>query len=175
METKNPVIENILTRTSDRVFNPEKEVSLYDIDVILHAGMAAPTGVNRRPWHFIAVRDRRLLEKLAEELPYCKMAAHASVAIVTCGDSTRFLEGDDSTLWVQDLSAASENMLLAAHAIGLGAVWTALYPHTDRMKAVSSILDLPDNLVPFNVIPIGYVAKSHAPLDKWDASRVTYK
>lgn len=170
----NEAIENILTRTSHRSFDPERSVSDRDLNTILHAAMAAPTAVDRRPWHFIVVRNRDLLHRLASALPYCKMAADASLAIVVCGDKNRFLKGDDSTLWVQDLSAASENILLAAHALNLGAVWTSVYPHTDRMDAVKSILKPADNLLPFDVIPIGYVVRTHAPLDKWEPSRVTF-
>ncbi len=166
-------IQNILSRTSDRSFDVTKDVSTSDENLILHAAMAAPTGVNRRPWHFVVVRNRKILDTLASSLPYCHMASQAPMAIVVCGDKTRFLEGDDSTLWVQDVSAASENLLLAVNALQLGAVWTALYPHTDRMETVSKLLQLPDRFVPFNVIPIGHVAKHHTPLDKWNPDNIT--
>ena len=100
------------------------------------------------------------------------MAAHAPVAIVVCGNKDRFLDGVDAVLWEQDLSAASENILLAAHAIGLGGVWTCIYPHEERMSPVKSILNLPDNMIPFNLIPIGHPLTDHAPMDKWHPDRV---
>ncbi|MBD5309222.1 MAG: nitroreductase family protein [Bacteroides sp.] len=168
------IIDNILTRTSDRIFDPTREVENEKIDVLLKAAMAAPTGVNRQPWHFFVVTDKHQLSKLAETLPYCKMAKDAGVAIVVCGDKSRFLDGVDSTLWVQDVSASSENILLAAHALGLGSVWTALYPHPDRIDEVKGILDISDDFVPFNVIPIGYVKTPHTPLDKWNPEAVTF-
>ena len=141
---------------------------------LLHAAMSAPSGVNRQPWKFILVDDKKLLESLAEALPYAKMAAMAPMAIVPCGDSDRFLEGIDSELWVQDLSAASENILLAAHALGLGGVWTCLYPHSDRMEAVRKILNVPDKLIPFNLIPIGHPYKHTEPMDKWNPERIDH-
>lgn len=168
------VLENILTRTSDRLFDATKSVEKDKVETILRAGMAAPSGVNRQPWHFYVVSNKDLLAKLAESLPYCKMSRDAGVAIVVCGDRKRFLEGVDDTLWVQDLSAVSENILLAAHSLGLGSVWTALYPHPDRMETVKRLLGMDDHFVPFNVIPIGYVKTPHTPIDKWNPSAVTY-
>ena len=134
--------------------------------------MAAPSGVNKQTWEFILIDDKDVLTALADALPYAKMAAHAPMAIAVCGNSDRFLDDEDATLWVQDVSAASENILLAAHALGLGGVWTCLYPHRDRMEAATGILDLPEQIVPFSLIPVGYPAKEHAPIDKWHEDRV---
>ncbi len=169
------ILQNILTRTSDRMFDPSKEVGPEDLQTILQAAMAAPTAVNRQPWQFVVVTNRDLLNQMAEALPYCHMANQATAAIVVCGDKARFLEGDDDELWVQDVSAASENILLASHALGLGSVWTCLYPHTDRMGSVSEILQLPEDFVPFNVIPIGYVSQAHTPINKWNPAAITYR
>ncbi len=169
------VIENIMSRTSDRMFDPSKEIGEETLQILLRAGMAAPSAVNRQPWQFVVVTNRQLLDRLGAELPYCHMATQAPAAIVVCGDKSRFLEGDDNELWTQDLSAASENILLAAHALGIGSVWTCLYPHKDRMAAAWDILQIPEDFVPFNVIPLGYVAQSHTPLDKWNPAAVTYR
>ena len=135
---KNEAFDNILSRTSIRSYT-DQPVSEEIKSAILHAGMAAPSGVNRQPWEFILIDDRNILEALAEALPYAKMTAQAPMAIAVCGNSERFLEDEDSTLWVQDVSASSENILLAAHSFGLGAVWTCLYPHHDRMDAATRI------------------------------------
>lgn len=170
----NEVINNILTRTSIRVFDPDKKLPDDTFDILTRAAMAAPTGVDRRPWDFIVVTDNSILVALSEALPYCKMAAHSQGAIVCCGDSSRFLEGVDDTLWVQDLSAASENILLAAHALGLGAVWTAVYPHPEREDAVRSILGVPDSIIPFCIIPVGYPTHDYKPRDKYDSSRIHF-
>lgn len=167
----NPAYRNIVERTSVRRFTGEP-VQAEQQDALLHAAMSAPTGVNRQPWEFVVVDDRQLLSALADALPYAKMTAEAPVAIVVCGNPERFLDGDDATLWEQDLSAASENILLAAHALGLGAVWTCLYPHPDRMEAVRKILGIGEKIIPFNLIPVGYPVAVHKPMDKWHPERV---
>lgn len=167
----NEAYMNILRRVSVRIYE-DTPVSDDQIAALLHAAMSAPSAVNRQPWEFIVVDDRKLLVQLADALPYAKMTARAPLAIVVCGNEERFLDGVDSTLWEQDLSAAAENILLAAHAIGLGGVWTCLYPHDDRIAPVRKILNLPDHLFPFNLIPIGYPEKEHAPMGKWHPDRV---
>ena len=167
----NPAYRNIVERTSVRRY-ADREVSNEFKEAILYAAMSAPSGVNRQPWEFIVVDDRGLLSRLSESLPYAKMAAAAPMAIVVCGNRDRFLDGDDATLWEQDLSASSENILLAAHALGLGAVWTCLYPHPDREEAVRKTLNIPDNLIPFNLIPVGYPLSDHKPMDKWHPERI---
>ncbi|MDE7437271.1 MAG: nitroreductase family protein [Muribaculaceae bacterium] len=174
-EKQELIINNILTRTSDRMFDISKEVDPEDIQTILQAAMAAPTGVNRQPWNYVVVTNRQLLDQLAADLPYCHFANQVNAAIVVCGDKDRFLEGEDAQLWIQDVSASSENILLAAHALGLGSVWTCVYPHTDRMATVAGILSLPDNMIPFNVIPIGYTLKSHTPINKWNPANILYR
>lgn len=168
---KNEAYASILGRVSVRRYTGEP-VSDAEMTAILHAAMSAPSGVNRQPWEFVVVDDADLLSELAAALPYAKMTAHAPVAIVVCGNRERFLDGVDASLWEQDLSAASENILLAAHAIGLGGVWTCVYPHEERIAPVRSILNLSDNLIPFNLIPIGHPAAEHAPLDKWSPAKI---
>lgn len=171
---ENQAYVNILGRVSVRRY-ADRPVDDEQVSALLHAAMSAPSGVNRQPWEFIVVDDPSLLTRMANALPYAKMAAEAPMAIVICGNRERFLEGVDGVLWEQDLSAASENLLLAAHALGLGGVWTCLYPHEDRMASVKSILDLPDIFVPFNLIPVGYPLADHAPMDKWHPERVHCK
>lgn len=167
----NDAYMNIIRRVSVRRYS-DKPVSSGQVSAILHAGMSAPSGVNKQPWEFVVVDDPELLRQLADALPYAKMTAQAPVAIVVCGNKDRFLPGVDDVLWEQDLSAASENILLAAHAIGLGGVWTCIYPHEERMAPVKSILNLPDNMIPFNLIPIGQPLTDHAPMNKWHPERV---
>ena len=163
--------QNILSRRSVRKYTGEA-LSEEQKEALLRAAMAAPSGVNRQPWEFVLIDDPLTLERLAEALPYAKMTQSAPDAIVVCGNSDRFLDGDDAELWVQDVSASSENILLAANALGLGAVWTCLYPHKDRMESVTSLLKLPSNIIPFSLIPIGYPDDPHKPMDKWHPDRV---
>lgn len=171
--SNNPAYQNILTRVSVRRFTDES-VSDEQLTAILHAAMAAPSGVNKQPWEFIVVEDHELLKQLADVLPYAKMTANAAAAIVICANKERMLSGVDDNLWEQDCSAASENILLAAHAIGLGGVWTCLYPHQERIDSVKKILNIGDNLIPFNLIPVGHPATDHAPMDKWHPERVHF-
>lgn len=167
----NDAYMNILNRVSVRRFD-DKPITSEHLSAILHAAMSAPSAVNKQPWEFIVVDDHELLTQLSEALPYAKMTASAPAAIVVCGNRERFLSGVDDVLWEQDLSAASENILLAAHAIGLGGVWTCIYPHAERISPVKRILNIPEELIPFNLIPIGYPEKEHAPIDKWHPDRV---
>lgn len=167
----NSAYQNIIGRTSIRKYTDEQITDELKTS-LLRAAMSSPSAVNRQPWEFIIVDNPDILIELADSLPYAKMAANAPMAIVVCGNSSRFLDGEDATLWIQDLSAASENILLAASALGLGGVWTCLYPHDERMSAVSRILNIPKGIIPFNLIPIGCPAKLHAPIDKWHPERI---
>lgn len=169
----NPAFENILTRVSVRRYT-DQPVTDCQLTAILHAAMSAPSGVNRQPWEFIVIDDPILLHKLADALPYAKMTADAHLAILLCGNQSKFLPAPDDVLWEQDLSAASENILLAAHALGLGAVWTCLYPHDDRIKAAREILGIGDGYIPFNLIPIGQPEKGHAPMKKWHPEKIHF-
>ena len=127
----NSVIENIMTRASVRSYQ-EKAVEKDKIVTLLKAGMAAPSAADKRPWHFVVVTDRKLLDGLAKANPNAAFAKKAPLAIVVCGDMSKTLQGGGKDFWIQDVSAASENILLAAHALGLGAVWTGTYPSPER-------------------------------------------
>ncbi|MCH3917779.1 MAG: nitroreductase family protein [Spirochaetia bacterium] len=149
------VLENILTRTSVRSYT-EKKIDSQTLELLLKAGMAAPSAMNRQPWRFILITERAVLDSLATRLPYAKMAAEAQAGIVVCGDMDATGEGEKDLMWVSDCSAATENILLAAHALGLGAVWTAVYPVRDRMETVVDVLHLPSKIVPLCFVPVGY-------------------
>ena len=144
----------------------DKEVEKEKIDWMLRAGMAAPSGKDIRPWEFVLVTDRVALDSMAAALPYAKMLTQARYAIVVCGDVAQ------SSYWYLDCSAVTQNILLAAEAIGLGAVWTATYPYADRMEVVKKYTGIPEQINSLCVIPVGYPAMPHSPKDKWDASKV---
>lgn len=147
------VMENIMTRTSVRKFK-QQPVEDAKIEALLRAGMAAPTANNLQPWHFVVLKDKQDIEKYA--------------------DTTRMAEGQGKELWVQDLAAVSENILLAAHAMGLGACWTTIYPIQKKVNGISRTLNLPGNLIPLNGIIIGYPDEPEQPKDKWDTNKITY-
>ena len=153
------IINNVMTRTSIRAYT---------------SAMAAPSAVNKQPWHFIVVNQPSMLQAIADACPNASMAQHAPLAIVVCGDMSKALEGEARDYWIQDASAATENILLAAHAIGLGAVWTGIYPISERCASVASLLSLPEHIVPLCTIVVGHPAQHPAPKDKFQPSNISY-
>lgn len=173
MKSENAVIECIMSRKSVRQFE-NREVGNDTIEKILKAGMAAPTAINSQPWKFVVLKDKNLLKALADTMPNTRTQT-ATVAIVVCGDMTKALEGVAKEFWVQDCSAATENILLAAHSMGLGAVWTGFYPNMDKANYLNDLLGLEERYVPLCVIPIGYPAEEPEVKDKWNPENVIYK
>lgn len=168
------VMQNILSRKSVRAYT-DQSVSRAQIDTLLRAAMAAPTGRDMRPWKFIVIDDKEMLKTLAEQLPYAKMLPEAQAAVLVCGDlSVTDDKGNPSGNWMFDCSAATENLLLAAESMGLGAVWTAVYPYDERLRPVTEVMQLPDYIVPLNVIPIGYPKGNPQPKNKYDADNIHY-
>ena len=168
------VFQNILNRKSVRAYT-DRAVSREQLDTLLRAAMAAPTGRDMRPWKFVVIDDKEALAALSEQLPYAKMLPEAAAAIVVCGDlSVTDDKGQPSTNWTFDCSAATENLLLAAEAMGLGAVWTGVYPYEERQTAVSQALQLPEHIIPLNLIPIGYPKGDPQPKDKYNADNVHF-
>lgn len=167
------VLENILNRKSVRNYIKGKDVTDEQIEKILRAGMAAPTARNLQPWEFIVVKDKKLLEKLGNESPYGKMLNDASCAIIVAGNMDK--AGEHKDFWTQDTSAATENILLEVEALGLGAVWIGGYPKQDRMDIISRALNLPQNVIPLNIISIGYPTGKDKPKDKWKTENIHYE
>lgn len=174
----NPTLSTILSRTSIRHFTGEK-LSEEKIETLLHAAMAAPSSMNLQPWHFIIIDDEALIKQMIEVLPYAKMLSEAGCGIVVCGDTSVYdrinrHDLEDNTLyWVQDTSAASENILLAAYAMGLGAVWTGIFPLENRISKISKLLHLPTNIVPLNIIAAGHpLATTSKVKEKWNPEKI---
>lgn len=168
------VLQNIMTRCSIRKFQ-QKDVAQDKVEKLLRAGMAAPSSRDMRPWHFVVVQGKGNIDKLASSNPRQGDKIRATpLIIIVCGDTTRMQEGEARDFWVEDVSAASENILLAAHAMGLGAVWTSIYPQMRKVNGYRENLGLPENLVPFNAIMIGYPDEPADVKDKWDPEQITY-
>lgn len=127
------IFDNIMSRTSVRSFL-DQPVESEKVEMLLHAAMAAPSACNKQPWHFAVIDDRKLLDQIPHFSPYASMAKEAPLAIVVCGDLNKTLDGTEQEFWIQDCSAATENLLLMANALDLGAVWTALYPLEERYR-----------------------------------------
>ena len=171
--TKNDAIETIMTRTSIRSFT-NRTVSADTVEMLLRAGMAAPTAVNKQPWHFVVIDDPAVMDSLGGNGRQSQMWKEATLAIAVCGDLNKAMEGPGQPYWIQDCSAATQNILLAAHALGLGAVWTGCYPIEERVANVSRVLNLPENLIPLGVIVMGYPNEQPAPKDKWKPENVSH-
>lgn len=167
------VLDNIATRTSVRDYEA-RPVEKEKIEKMLRAAMAAPTAMNKQPWHFVVVDQRNVLDALAGANPYAKMLKKAPLAIVVCGNTNKMIEGGGRDFWIQDASAATENLLLAAHAMGLGAVWTGAYPSEERCISISKVLSLSDNLIPLNMIVVGYPAEQPQPKQKFKEENISY-
>lgn len=163
----------IMSRTSVRSFL-DQPIEPKKVDMLLHAGMAAPSACNKHPWHFAVIDDRKLLDQIPHFSPYASMVKEAPLAIVVCGDLSKTLNGIEQEFWIQDCAAATENILLMAHALNLGAVWTALYPLEDRYNRMQNLLGLPSNLIPLNTIVIGHPKNLPAPKDKWNEANISF-
>jgi len=163
----------IMTRASVRSFTGAgipRETLLR----IAKAGMAAPSATDVRPWALMIVSDRPKLDALNACLPYAKMLDKAAAAFVVCGDPHKD-ENVAPRFWTVDCAAMTENILLATHSLGLGAVWTAVYPDEARMESVRGILGIPPRIMPFNVIPVGHIAgEAPAPKDKYDPAALRF-
>lgn len=166
------VLENIHNRKSVRQYTSEP-VSDEHIQTLLKAAMAAPSAVNYQPWRFVVVTERAQLDAMAEILPYARMLRQAPLAVIVCGE-TLWFEGKENMYWQQDCSAATQNLLLAAEALGLGAVWTGVYPDPDRTAQLSAFLGLPETVKPLCAIPIGHPAGEDKPKDKWKPENIHY-
>lgn len=162
---QNPTLETIFSRKSVRTYT-DQPVSVDDLMLLVKAGMAAPSGMNRQPWEFFIIQDKELMASLADKIPYARMLKEAQAAIVVMGNPEK------SIYWYLDCSAAAQNILLAAESIGLGAVWTAGYPFEDRMETISKAIGIPKPFLPLCLIPIGYPKGEQTPKNKWDESKV---
>jgi len=155
----NKKIDFIFSRRSIRKYQ-DKEVPQSMLNDLLEAAMAAPSARATDPWHFLVITDREILNKMTLALPNGKMLLTATAAIVACGDMHRALEGFESYM-LQDVSAAVENILLAANALGLGSCWLGIHPRRNRMDGIRSLFSLHDHIIPVAGIALGWPDVSH--------------
>jgi nitroreductase len=163
-------MDAILNRRSVRKY---KDIKINEelVQKLLKAAMAAPSAGNEQAWQFIVLRDKNIMKKITEVHPYSNMLPSADVAIVVCGDESK---EKFKGFWVQDCSASTENILLAAQANGLGAVWLGVYPETNRVEGLQQVLNLPSNVIPLSIIPVGYPDEEKSPADRFDKTRIHY-
>lgn len=177
-------LDVIMTRTSIRSFTGEP-VSREQLETILKAGMAAPTAMNGQPWRFVVVTDKAKINEVFASGFRGEMYANAGAVIVVCGQTTQMRkpfgqpdapeQEQPNMFWFEDCSAAAENILLAAKALGLGAVWTAGYPAQERIAPISAALGIPEKVVPLCIIPVGVPAENPAPKDKWKPENIHWE
>ena len=163
-------MNSLFKRRSIRHYTKES-VKPESIELLLKAAMAAPSAGNQQPWHFIVIQDRRILEEIPNLHPYAQMVMEAPLAILVCGDIS---SEKHPGFWVQDCSAATENILIEACELGLGAVWVGVYPNEQRVAALSKLVGLPEKIIPFSLVPIGYPAEHKPPSSRYDIAKIHY-
>jgi nitroreductase len=169
----NPKLNFIFSRRSVRKYQ-DRQVPQEMLEDLLQAAMAAPSAVVKDPWHFLVIRDRDSLNRLAEVLPNAPMLRQAPAAIVVCGDIERAHDRQESFM-LQDLSAAVENVLLAANVLGLGACWLGVHPRKERMDGIRRLFNLPDQIIPVAGIAVGWPAEQTEMRTRYNAGRVHHE
>jgi nitroreductase len=164
-------LEAIQTRRSVRKYE-KSEINDEIVEKLLSAAMSAPSAVNQQPWEFIVIKDREMLDAIPTFSKFARMAAHAPLGILVCGDTRNLISPG---FWVQDCSAATQNLLIAAHALGLGAVWTGVYPMDPvdgRVTGFTKHCQLPEGVVPLAFVVLGYPAETPPKQNRFDPRRI---
>ena len=162
------LFDAIQGRRSIRVYAP-RPVEDDLLQTVIAAGMQSPSAGNEQPWEFLVIRNRDTLCKIAADHPYAEMVAEAPAAILVCTDMARVKHRD---YWQQDCAAAAQTMLLAAHGLGLGSVWVGIYPREARIRALAETVSLPEGVLPFCLLPVGFPGEVKEPEDRFDAARI---
>lgn len=163
-------LDFIFSRRSIRRFSAER-VSENQIKLLLEAAMAAPTAMNLQPWHFVVIDDPDKLADVRKILPFGKM--QAPLAICVCGNLGLMKKLVTERFWVQDCSAATENLLLAANALGLGAVWCGVHPVNRLESSVRATLNLPDSVIPLNIVFVGHPAEEKPARSQYNQAKIS--
>lgn len=169
MEKNNP-LSWLFSRRSIRKYS-EKTIAESDIDTILRAGMYAPSAVNRQPWHFIVTSDAELFGKIMEIHPNARFLGGASHAILVCGDEK--LQHDDG-YYLADCGAATQNILLSAHMLGIGSCWIGIFPRLERAEHFSKLFGLPSHVKPFALVSLGYPAEEKQTPERFNREKIHY-
>ncbi len=189
-DNEQPVVSNadatistIMQRKSVRSYK-DSTIAPEVMETLLRAAVAAPSGMDVRPWHIVVMTDKSKYDELFAGNFNMEKFKQSSAVVIFCADTTVTRPPRENPnapavtspnpIWRDDMGACTENFLLAAEACGLGAVWTACYPFHDRMDPVAAYLQLPGNIVPYSIVPVGYPAGDEQPKDKWDESRIHF-
>ena len=163
-------MKEIFERRSIRKYTDEN-ISEELVEKLLRAGMAAPSAGNQQVWEFIVIKDRNVLEDITKVHPYSQMLKEANLAIIVCADTSR---EKYKGYWVQDCSAATENILIEAQHLGLGAVWLGVHPVEQRVNDIKGLFNLPEEAYPLSIISIGYPGEKKEPSDRFDENKIHY-
>ncbi len=163
-------MDPVISRLSVRRYQ-ERQLSSENIDILIQAAMSAPSADDERPWHFIVITDQPLKKTISEANPFLYIVYEAPVAILVCGDiSKQKIEG----FWVQDCAASTENILIEAQLQGLGAVWLGIYPIDGRIECMRRFMNIPDGIIPFSLVVLGYPADVTVPSKRFDTTRIHF-
>ncbi len=161
-------MQAILGRRSIRRFTGE-DIPDQDLRILLEAAMSAPSACNQQPWHFVVVKSKETFTKIIEAQHYTQMLEKASMAVIVCADPRlQTCPG----FWTQDCSAATENLLIAVHALGYGATWCGVYPNDDVVWRIRGILNIPKDVFPFCVVAIGVPDEEKPPANRFKQDRI---
>lgn len=163
-------LEALMGRRSIRKYTPNN-ISSAMIETILKAAMSAPSANDEQPWHFVVINERAILDRIPSFHKHAQMLARAPLAVLVCGDQKLAV---NHGYLIQDCSAATENLLVAAHALGLGAVWLGMYPREERMRPMSELVGLPEDIVPIALISVGHPAEQKPPADRYKPERIRW-
>jgi nitroreductase len=168
-------MNTIFKRTSIRKYTTEP-VLAEQIEMLLKAGMAAPSAMDIRPWEFIVVQERENLNKIMKIHPYSAMLKEAPLAIIVCADieKSAYKGFAEKKYWIQDCSAATQNIMLQAVEMDLGSVWLGTYPK-NIYKTIAEIFNMPENIIPVTMIAIGHPDGEVQPKDKFDKNKIHYE
>jgi nitroreductase len=166
------IIDTILSRRSIRNFTPEA-LDEETLTLLLKAAMSAPTASNSQPWEFIVVTQNEILDEIRSKFLFARYNAPA--AIVVCGNEGIANNAEGRKHWVQDCSAATENILLAAAGLGLGAVWIGIYPYPSKIKPIAEVLGIPENVTPLSMVYVGHPAETKPPSNRYNEHRIYWQ
>lgn len=165
----------IFKRTSVRSFS-DKKITPEQINTLMKAAMAAPSGCNAQPWEFIVIQDRDSMNKIMEVHPFSSMIKEAQAVIMVCADKTKLpFKVPNVELWPQDCSAATQNIMLQAADMGIGSVWLGVHPREELQAPLAKLFNLPENVIPFSLIPMGYPKNEVKPRNKFDENKIHFE
>lgn len=175
IDKRDAVLENIFNRTSVREYT-DKEISNEDLELLVKAGMSAPTAGNMQPWEFIVIKNKKMLKKLGNMHKFSAPAEKANAAIIVLADMNTYKDRPSfSPFWITDTSVATQNILLAAHSMGIGAVWLSVYPWEGRPQQIKEIIGFDENKEVLDIVVLGYPKGEQKPKDKWKPEKISWR